>query len=295
MIFVKSSIFLLLFFIKCGYSAIKLIFAHIDSYKKHTCININSSIKILTDLKERMFSRKTIQIVFLALARLVCVEGDHSQPATTCEEFERGARFNAYDIVDSQWKIIFFWSETTELKPIIFSLVDKKLEFRKNCNILRKLIFTYILYETTMFDIRVSKTRTKVKVPATVSLYRMSASLIFYKEKLLRMQYFFLICAVCAPNDHCFVIVPLLYQSLVFISGRPHPPPLLKLADLRFKLVDRYMGMMCCEDHTAFVLVRADEVPSTERECLDIASHIGFKGPGGRSYLYVKNLTRTEL
>lgn len=92
-----------------------------------------------------------------------------------------------------------------------------------------------------------------------------------------------------------FVIAPLLNQSLLFISGRPHPPPRLKLADLRFKLVERYMGMMCCEDHTAFVLVRADEVPATKEECAGVASILGLRGAGGRSYLYVKNLTRTEL
>ena len=44
---------------------------------------------------------------------------------TTCEEFEKSARFNPYALVDSMWKIFYFWSNNTELAPIVFSLAGK--------------------------------------------------------------------------------------------------------------------------------------------------------------------------
>ncbi|CAG9784430.1 unnamed protein product [Diatraea saccharalis] len=44
---------------------------------------------------------------------------------TNCEEFELGARFNPYEIMDSMWKIFYSWANTTEITPIIFSLPAK--------------------------------------------------------------------------------------------------------------------------------------------------------------------------
>ena len=55
------------------------------------------------------------------------------------------------------------------------------------------------------------------------------------------------------------------------------------------------MGMMCCEDLTAYVFARVGEVPTTENECVAVATTLGLSGPGGKSYLYIKNFTRTEL
>lgn len=80
-----------------------------------------------------------------------------------------------------------------------------------------------------------------------------------------------------------------------YYAERPNPEPLIKMADVRMKLKGRYIGMMCCEDLTAFVLVRTSEVPITEKECVEAATSLGLKGPGGRSYIYIKNLTRNEL
>lgn len=76
---------------------------------------------------------------------------------------------------------------------------------------------------------------------------------------------------------------------------RPQPEPIIKLADVRMKLKGRYIGMMCCEDLTAYVFARVGEVPTTEDECVAIAATLGITRPGGKSYLYVKNLTRSEL
>lgn len=44
---------------------------------------------------------------------------------TTCEKFEVSARFNPYAVIDSMWKIFYFWSNNTELVPIVFSLAAK--------------------------------------------------------------------------------------------------------------------------------------------------------------------------
>lgn len=46
---------------------------------------------------------------------------------TTCEQFERAARFSPYSVLDAIWKIIYFWSNNTELYPVVFSLAVKKV------------------------------------------------------------------------------------------------------------------------------------------------------------------------
>lgn len=46
---------------------------------------------------------------------------------TTCEEFETGAYFNPYEVVDSMWKIFYFWANNTEMYPVIFSLPAKQV------------------------------------------------------------------------------------------------------------------------------------------------------------------------
>lgn len=46
---------------------------------------------------------------------------------TSCEEFERGARFSPYDVIDSMWKIFYYWADDTEIYPIVFSLPGKNV------------------------------------------------------------------------------------------------------------------------------------------------------------------------
>lgn len=46
---------------------------------------------------------------------------------TSCEEFERGARFSPYNVIDSMWKIFYFWADNTEVYPIVFSLPAKNV------------------------------------------------------------------------------------------------------------------------------------------------------------------------
>lgn len=81
--------------------------------------------------KWRMFTRLWIFVIVLlnALAALGRAPDASSQTATTCEEFERDAQFKPHEIVDSMWKIIYFWSDTTEVGPIIFSLIEEKVSY----------------------------------------------------------------------------------------------------------------------------------------------------------------------
>lgn len=76
---------------------------------------------------------------------------------------------------------------------------------------------------------------------------------------------------------------------------RPHPIPLIKFADVRMKLVDKYMGMMCCEDLTAYALATMDNIPTTEYGCILAATTLGYHGESGRSYLQLKRKFEDEL
>lgn len=51
------------------------------------------------------------------------------------------------------------------------------------------------------------------------------------------------------------------------------------------KLIDPYLGMMCCEDLTAYALARIDAVPISEEKCVAAAAKIGYQSPNGQSYI----------
>lgn len=60
------------------------------------------------------------------------------------------------------------------------------------------------------------------------------------------------------------------------------------------KMVERVLGMMCCEDLTAFALVRMGEIPKTEEACVTAASKLGYSAPHGRSYLYFQRKDKED-
>ncbi|XP_013191943.1 uncharacterized protein LOC106136053 [Amyelois transitella] len=174
---------------------------------------------------------------------------------TTCEEFEQGAYFNPYEVVDSMWKIFYNWANTTELYPIVFSLpLKKKLDTFRELVDAAAPYFGVEWHRSTLF-----------------------------MEPRPGLTILFL-----------YAGTPGAFRALIRKDRRskiqPHPLPLIKLADIRLKMVGRLIGMMCCEDHTAYALIRIDEMPETEDECEQLAAKIGYNAPGGRSYLYVKNL-----
>ncbi|KAL0894769.1 hypothetical protein ABMA27_013300 [Loxostege sticticalis] len=174
---------------------------------------------------------------------------------TTCEEFERSAYFNPYDVVYSMWKIFYIWGNTTEQYPIIFSLPAKN---------------------------RVDK------IKAIVERVDPELEIEWHKAALLM-----------EPRPGLMVVflyagTPGAFRALVKMEQRtkvrPHPLPLIKFADVRLKLVGEYMGMMCCEDLTAYAMARVDEMPTTEQECERGAEKLGIRLKNGHSYLYIQRL-----
>ncbi|XP_045458830.1 uncharacterized protein LOC123669262 [Melitaea cinxia] len=204
------------------------------------------------------------QLGIFEIVSLCLVAGRFNQisephTTTTCEEFEQNAKFDPQAIVDSMWKIVYFWSNTTEVRPIIFSLVSKK-----------RLNKFKAIVETLDRHLEIEWHRA-----------------IIMMEPRPGVQALFI-----------YAGTPGAFRAVIKIEQRdkvrPYPEPLLKFADLRLKLVGRYLGMICCEDLTAFVLTRVNEVPSTEEGCIAAASYLGLRGLGGRSHLY-HNRLRSDL
>ena len=82
---------------------------------------------------------------------------------------------------------------------------------------------------------------------------------------------------------------------MVCVPERPNPEPLIMYADVRMKLVDRWLGMMCCEDLTAYAMAKIMEMPKNEEGCEIAASAIGYQGYVGRSYLSLLAPSNDEL
>ncbi|XP_037866546.2 uncharacterized protein LOC110386596 [Bombyx mori] len=179
--------------------------------------------------------------------------GGTSHNITTCEEFERGARFDPYAIIDSMWKIFYFWANTTEINPIVFSLPAKK---------------------------RLAKFKEVIEAIEPHLEVEWQKATMFMTPR---------------PGVEVLLLhatTPGAFRALVKQEqrhkARPQPVPLVKFADIRIKLVNQFMGMMCCEDLTAYALARTDSIPTTEKSCKEAADKIGYKGPDGRSYLFLQ-------
>ncbi|XP_022833955.1 uncharacterized protein LOC111361787 [Spodoptera litura] len=194
-------------------------------------------------------------VVFSAVALPRCMLAQPSAyppNITTCEQFEQSARFNPYSVIDSMWKIFYFWSNNTELTPIVFALAAK--------NRVKKF---KSIFEATNPDMEVEWEK------ATL-----------FMNPRAGVEVLFL-----------FASTPGAYRAIILKEqrnkARPYPEPLVKFADVRMKLVERYLGMMCCEDLTAFALARLGEVPKTEESCEKAAAAFGYQGYEGRSYLHL--------
>lgn len=85
-----------------------------------------------------MLSRGIIEIVLLSAAAGYIdlpvrnlPEIDLNKPnnfdATTCEKFEQNAYFEPKEVVDSLWKIFYFWANGVEVSTILFSLPSDKV------------------------------------------------------------------------------------------------------------------------------------------------------------------------
>ncbi|KAJ2953619.1 hypothetical protein O0L34_g1225 [Tuta absoluta] len=201
------------------------------------------------------------EIVLLALAGLAgraCSQPKSNPYGHTCEEFERGAHFDPYMTLDSMWKIFYFWANNSEVYPVIFSLPAKQ-----------RLERFRVVLEAAEPDLALQ---------------------IAWRHATLLME----------PRPGVMILLlhqgtPGAFRAIINVEQRseerPHPVPLVKLADVRMKMVGRYIGMMSCEELTMYALSRLYEVPETEEECEEAAASIGFPKGGGRSHLYLTNLT----
>ncbi|XP_047987155.1 uncharacterized protein LOC125227008 [Leguminivora glycinivorella] len=179
---------------------------------------------------------------------------------TSCEEFERDAHFEPTEVIDAMWKIFYSWAETTELSLIVFSLLTMK---------------------------RIKRIKAVVdSIDPGLGVQWLDVE--FLMEPREGLQIVFLRQGT-----------PGAYRALIIAEQRdkvrPLPPPVLHMADVRMKLVGRVMGMMSCEELTAYALARQHELPVTEADCAVRANTLGYRGPAGRSYLTVQRMIKHEL
>ncbi|KAJ8726344.1 hypothetical protein PYW07_001042 [Mythimna separata] len=179
---------------------------------------------------------------------------------TTCEKFEKSARFNPYTLIDSTWKIFYFWSNHTELYPIVFSLAGK----------------TRVKKFRDVFEAITGDTEVEWEKATLFMNAKPGVEVLF----------------IYAGTPGAFRAIVKKEQRN---KERPIPQPLLRFADVRMKLVERWLGMMCCEDLTAYAMARVMEVPKTEEKCQEAAAAIGYQGYPGQSYLQLMNTYNDEL
>ncbi|XP_063618213.1 uncharacterized protein LOC134791117 [Cydia splendana] len=180
--------------------------------------------------------------------------------ATSCEEFERDAHFEPTEVIDAMWKIFYSWADTTELSLIVFSLLSAK--------------------------------RLK-RIKAVVDSIDPGLGIPWLDAEFLM-----------EPRDGVQILLlrqgtPGAYRALIIAEqrykARPNPRPILNMADVRMKLVGRIMGMMSCEELTAYALARQHEMPVTEADCVVRANTLGYRGPGGHSYLQIQRMIKQDL
>ncbi|XP_068620813.1 uncharacterized protein [Battus philenor] len=174
---------------------------------------------------------------------------------TSCEEFEEDSYFAPQDVVDSLWKIFYFWAKGMEISTILFSLPSEK-----KVNTFKGIV------ESIKPDIEVNwknsalfmEPRPGVQV-LLVSKGRVGAFLAVVKNE-------------DSDKD------PLL--------RKPH----VHLTEVRMKIVGRYMAVINCDDRTAFTMARVAEMPSTNKACVMAAASFGLDTQHGKCYLSVQDL-----
>ncbi|XP_013133571.1 PREDICTED: uncharacterized protein LOC106099548 [Papilio polytes] len=206
-----------------------------------------------------MLSRGIIEIVLLSAAAGYIdlpvrnlPEIDLNKPnnfdATTCEKFEQNAYFEPKEVVDSLWKIFYFWANGVEVSTILFSLPSDK---------------------------KISNFRTLVET------YNPELNIEWEKAALFM-----------EPRPDVKVLLfsrPLPGSYLAVVKGEKHENerdvPHVHATDVRLKTVGRYMGIMNCDDGTAFALARLHDMPDTYQHCKAAAQLLGFNVNTGKSYI----------
>ncbi|CAH2066709.1 unnamed protein product, partial [Iphiclides podalirius] len=169
---------------------------------------------------------------------------------TSCEEFGQGARFAPHDVVDSLWRIFYFWAEGMEISTILFALPSvKKVNDFKN------------IVKAVVPDIQVQWENAAIFMEPRLGV------------RVLLMN---------VGHDGSFVaLVKIEHLDADRSLRRPH----IHLTTVQMKIAGRYLGIVNCIDHTAFALARVAEMPQTQNECNAAAASLGLDTRSGKSYL----------
>ncbi|CAK1603157.1 unnamed protein product [Parnassius mnemosyne] len=181
--------------------------------------------------------------------------GSRAFNLTSCKEFEQGARFDPHDVIDSLWRIFYFWAKGMEISAILFSLPsDKKIQDFKE------------IAGTVNPELEVNWNKSALVMEPRPGVQVLLTS--------------------CGHDEAFRALVKKEQQH----GEQPLQKPHIYITEVRMKTVNRYLGIINCGDGTAFALARVEEIPTTDEECMIAATHLGLKVLSGKSYLIMKNL-----
>ncbi|XP_063833167.1 uncharacterized protein LOC135082306 [Ostrinia nubilalis] len=166
----------------------------------------------------------------------------------TCEEFGQSARFNPYSVLGDVWMAFYYWAPH-----------EGKIEFKFVYPKPRERAFLRELLSDQHVTVPVNWTARFVVMEDQGT--RESLLLV---ENGDRGQYW-------------------LYPFARGVEKETKVEPL----EIRIKQTsnNKYIGLMYCKRETVYVLVRRTEIPP-KAKIQDAAACIGYRGRGGRSYLY---------
>lgn len=95
-----------------------------------------------------------------------------SQKRYTCEQFEIGAYLDPYQVIDSMWKIFYFWANTTELYPIIFSLPVKQVSSVITARSIMIASLAFLVLQLCCTKLSIVSSSARVKSICSTQLYR---------------------------------------------------------------------------------------------------------------------------
>ncbi|KAG6446869.1 hypothetical protein O3G_MSEX004601 [Manduca sexta] len=165
---------------------------------------------------------------------------------TTCDEFSKYARFNPYSVLKDRWFIFYYWAPPAHMSTYVFALPTQN-----ETEHLHMLLDDY------------------VTVPVN-----WTATLLLMKDDNNKAS------LLVERNDRGHYWLYVVYHSLE--KGLKLDP-----IDIRIKQTgdNKYLGMLACEAETVVVMARFKDIPR-KNKIQDEAARIGYRGKGGRSYLY---------
>ncbi|XP_072934742.1 uncharacterized protein [Epargyreus clarus] len=172
--------------------------------------------------------------------------GLEEHETTTCEQFSQNARFNPFSVLDSEWMVFYYWGPPQS--PIYYKF--------------------YIPGEERVQYLK-NKLEGHVKKPIN-----WTSKFVLMREK----HDITTLLVERSDRGEYDLYVP--YKGLK--SGDIIDP-----VDVRFKQTgdNKYLGVMLCHTDMVYVMARIEDVPP-KNKIQDAAAKIGYRGRGGKSYLY---------